>query len=637
MIRSQTDLDAARAAGLRSLQPDRPRIAIGMGSCGLAAGADEVHEALVRALRERGVHAALVGTGCLGFCEQEPIVDVRLPGQPRVVYQQIEASKAASLAEAIAANRPKLDWALCWMDEEEPMTDGTPMPATGADGNGQLDGLPRYREIPFFQKQQKVVMRNCGFVNPRSIDEYIARGGYYPLYRVVTEMTPEQVIAEIEASGLRGRGGAGFPTGRKWRACRDAPSDVRYLICNGDEGDPGAYMDRSILEGDPHGVLEGVLIGAYAVGAREGYIYVRDEYPLAVATMEHAIAQAEERGLLGDNIMGRGFDFHVALVRGAGAFVCGEETALIESVEGRVGEPRQRPPFPAHKGVWEEPTVINNVKTWANVPVIIARGARWFSSFGTPKSKGTMVFSLVGKVRNTGLVEVPMGIRLRDLVHEIGGGLLDDREFKAVQTGGPSGGCIPAELIDLPVDYERLTEAGSMMGSGGMVVMDDTTCMVDVAKYFLTFTKDESCGKCTPCREGTRRMLEILTRITEGKGRSDDLELLEDLATAVKDASLCGLGSTAPNPVLTTIRYFRDEYEAHIKHKRCPAAVCRPLIEYYIIPEKCEFCALCQTIENCTEQAIVGKGKKPRRIIQEKCIKCGVCLEVCDYDAVRVE
>jgi len=455
-------------------------------------------------------------------------------------------------------------------------------------------------------------------------------------------MTPEEIVEEIKKSGLRGRGGGGFPTGLKWEFVRNASSPnggEKYIICNGDEGDPGAFMDRSILEADPHCVIEGMLIGGKAVGASQGFIYVRNEYPLAVSRLNIALEQAREYGLLGKNIFDTGFDFDIKVTRGAGAFVCGEETALLASVEGKLGEPRPRPPYPAESGLWDKPTCINNVETWANICRIINRGAKWFSSIGTETSKGTKVFSLVGKINNTGLVEVPMGITLREIIEDIGGGIPGGKKFKAVQTGGPSGGCIPKEKIDLPIDYDSLSEVGSIMGSGGMVVMDEDTCMVDVAKYFLTFTQDESCGKCTPCREGTKAMQQILTRITEGKGKEEDLDLLEDLANSIKDSALCGLGNTAPNPVLTTLRYFRDEYEAHIKEKKCPAHICRELNTYTIDEDIClnkgHGCDLCR--KNCSTDAILGEKKQAHKIIQDKCIKCGVCYDVCNFGAVKVD
>jgi NADH-quinone oxidoreductase subunit F len=577
-IRTQKDLQKAKEYGLRSLYPDRVKIAVGMATCGLATGAREVYEAIGQAVEQQGLPAIVTQAGCLGFCQKEPLVDVLMPDKPRVFYAEMSPEKAKVLVTELAQGRLLKDNALARMVGEEYILEDRwyeyPL-----DGRAtEMETVPLYQSLPFFARQQKIVLRNCGFIDPRKIEEYIARGGYFPLYKVLKEMKPEQVIETIIKSGLRGRGGAGFPTGVKWRATRQAKGEAKYIICNADEGDPGAYMDRSILEGDPHSVLEGMIIGAYAIGAHEGYIYVRNEYPLAIQSLQQALAQAEERGLLGKNILDSGFDFKIKMSRGAGAFVCGEETALIASIEGRPGEPRPRPPYPAEKGLWGQPTNINNVKTWANVPAIIARGPEWFAGIGTQRSKGTMVFSLVGKVQNTGLVEVPMGIPLRRLIFDIGGGIAGKSTFKAVQTGGPSGGCIPASLLDLQVDYEQLTQAGSIMGSGGMVVMDDRTCMVDVARFFLTFTKDESCGKCTPCREGTKQMLEILTNITMGRGKEEDLYLLEELATTVKDTALCALGGTAPNPVLTTLRYFRDEYEEHIKYKRCPAMVCKKII-----------------------------------------------------------
>ncbi len=477
-------------------------------------------------------------------------------------------------------------------------------------------------------------MRNCGLIDPDSFDEYVARGGYRALFQALRTMKPEEVLNEVDISGLRGRGGAGFPTGRKWKAVRQAKSEIKYVICNADEGDPGAYMDRGVLEGDPHSVIEGMIIGAYAMGATQGYIYVREEYPLAVTRMLRAIAQAEGAGLLGENICGSGFSFNIRIAKGAGAFVCGEETALIASIEGRVGEPQQRPPFPAQQGLFRKPTCINNVETWANVPVIVQRGGNWFASIGTEKSKGTKVFSLVGNVNNTALIEVPMGTTLERIVHEIGGGIPENRACKGVQIGGPSGGCVPADMFDLPVDYESLQKAGSIMGSGGMIVMDSHTCMVDIAKYFMGFLEDESCGKCFTCREGTQRLKQLVTRISEGKGREEDLQLLEELGWLVKEASLCGLGQTAANPVLTTLRYFRAEYLAHIRDEVCPAKVCRELIVFKINPTVCNGCGAC--VQVCSGHGILGEKNKPHRIDEAKCTKCGACLEICKFDAVTV-
>jgi NADH:ubiquinone oxidoreductase subunit F (NADH-binding)/(2Fe-2S) ferredoxin/Pyruvate/2-oxoacid:ferredoxin oxidoreductase delta subunit len=493
--------------------------------------------------------------------------------------------------------------------------------------------VPHYKDIPFYSKQYRVVLRNCGYINPEHIEEYIARDGYQALAKALLEMTPEKTLEEVKKSGLRGRGGAGFPTGLKWEFARKAVGDKKYIICNADEGDPGAFMDRSVLEGDPHTLIEGMLIGAYAIGADEGYIYCRAEYPLAIKRLKNAIAQAEEFGLIGDNIMGTDFSFHLHIKEGAGAFVCGEETALMASIEGKRGMPTPRPPFPAQAGLWGKPTNINNVETWANVPQIILNGSDWFSAIGTEKSKGTKVFALTGKVKNTGLIEVPMGITIREVVFELGGGILDDKGFKAVQIGGPSGGCLTKEHLDLPVDYESLTAAGAIMGSGGLVVMDEDTCMVDVAKFFLEFTQRESCGKCVPCREGTKQMLLLLEKITKGEGTMEDLETLEELAHMVQRMSLCGLGQTAPNPVLTTLRYFRDEYEAHIGDKKCPAKVCPDLITYTIDPEACRKCGLCA--RNCPVGCISGDRQTPYEIDQERCIKCGTCLEVCPFNAVH--
>ncbi|MGI6552034.1 MAG: NADH-quinone oxidoreductase subunit NuoF [Bacillota bacterium] len=551
----------------------------------------------------------IVKTGSHGFSEQEPIVIIEPEG---IFYCRVETDDVGEIVERHLKNGEVVARLLY----QDPASE---KPAF------------YYSDIPFYKKQQRIVLRNCGHINPESIDEYIANEGYQAL-KIALSMSREDVINEVKNSGLRGRGGAGFPTGLKWEFTSKAAGDKKYVVCNADEGDPGAFMDRSILEGDPHALLEGMLIAAYAVGADEGYIYVRAEYPLATERLRIAIRQAREKGYLGENILDSGFNFQLHIKEGAGAFVCGEETALLMSIEGNRGMPRVRPPFPAEKGLWGKPTNINNVETYANIPNIIRNGARWYSSIGTEKSKGTKVFALTGKVKNTGLVEVPMGITMREVIFEIGGGIQNDREFKAVQIGGPSGGCLTVEHLDLPIDYDSLVQAGAMMGSGGLVVMDQDTCMVDVARFFLNFTQSESCGKCTPCREGTKRMLEILIRITEGKGVMEDLEKLERLGRIIKATALCGLGQTASNPVMTTLKYFRHEYEAHILEKKCPAGVCKELITFRIDPDKCNGCTRCA--RKCPVDAIVGKAKEVHVIDVEKCTKCGTCLEVCRFGAV---
>jgi len=631
-----TSLKQIRDRGLKSLYPDKTKIRVGMATCGLASGAQKVFDAIKEEVEKRALDVIVAQTGCLGFCQKEPLVDVLMPGKPRIVYAEMTPEKARAVVAELAAGKARKEFALCKMEEEEYVVEGKRRKYSLDRLSEDFQGIPLYEEVPFFRKQLKIVLRNCGFIDSDNIDEYIARGGYSSLYRVLTEFTPEQVIDEISKSGLRGRGGAGFPTGRKWAFCRAAQGEPKYVICNADEGDPGAYMNRSTLEGDPHSILEGMAIGAYAIGASEGHIYARTEYPLAVEKLMTAINQAEEYGLLGANIFNSGFDFSMKVTEGSGAFVCGEETALMASIEGRNPEPRIRPPFPAQSGLWGKPTNINNVGTWANISVIVARGADWYSRIGTEKSKGTKVFSLVGKINNTGLVEVPMGTTLCEIIYDIGGGILNGKKPKAVQTGGPSGGCIPESLFDLPVDYERLAEVGSIMGSGGMIVLDEDTCMVDIAKYFLGFLKDESCGRCTSCREGIDQMHQILTDISEGRGEAGDVELLEELSFAVRDFSLCALGGTAPNPVLSTIRYSRDEYEAHVSDKKCPGGICRELIRYYIIDEECPGCGLC--VKACPQDAITFIAKKKPVVLDEsKCIKCGICYDACNLGAIGIE
>ncbi len=633
-ISSLDQLMAVKDQGLARTYPAKLKIMVGMATCGISAGADKVYQTLAQKVAQADLDAVLEKTGCIGFCQKEPLVDVVYPGKVRLTYHGMTPDKAEELAEAIKAGQVLKNYLLCRIDQDEFLVEGVVRPYANPHPPDLPEEIPRYQELPFFSKQMKISLRNCGFINPESIEEYIGRGGYRALYKVVMAMTPEEVIGQVKASGLRGRGGAGFPTGLKWEFCRQAEGDVKYVICNADEGDPGAFMDRGILEGDPHAVLEGMAIGAYAIGAGAGYIYCRAEYPLAIERLKIAIAQAEDYGLLGDNVFGTPFPFHLKIREGAGAFVCGEETALIASIEGKVGEPRTRPPFPAQSGLWGKPTTINNVKTWSHIAPIITRGPGWYANYGVGESKGTTVFSLVGKVNNSGLVEVPLGITLREMIYDLGGGIAGGREFKAVQTGGPSGGCIPDQYLDTPVDYESLAALGSIMGSGGMIVMDDRDCMVNVARYFLEFTMDESCGKCTPCREGTLRLMEILDAIAQGRGQEGDIDKLAKMSGLIKKTSLCGLGSTAPNPVLTTIKYFRDEYEAHIRDKKCPAKVCKDLITFRVIEENCNGCQLCRL--RCPTEAIAGAKKEVHAILQEKCIKCGTCFEACKFDAIAV-
>lgn len=576
-------------------------IQVGLASCGIAAGAEPVLQHLANALKTE--KARVKPVGCLGMCFAEPLLAVVEKDGRRFLYEAVDVKKAERILE-------------------EHVRGGAPVEDLLAKEDG------------FFQKQVRIVLENCGEIDPSSIEEYIARAGYQALKQVLTEMTPEEVIEAVTKSGLRGRGGAGFPTGTKWSFAAKEKDQVKFIVCNADEGDPGAFMDRSVLEGDPHRVLEGMIIAGYAIGAHQGIVYVRAEYPLAVKRIRQAIADAEAHGFLGRNILGSSFSFHITVKEGAGAFVCGEETALIASLEGKRGMPRRRPPYPAQSGLWGHPTVINNVETLANVPWIIRHGWEAFARLGTAKSKGTKVFALAGKVRHSGLVEIPMGLTLGELVLEVGGGIPAGRQFKAVQIGGPSGGCLPASLAHVPVDYESLKEHGAIMGSGGLIVMDEDTCMVEVARFFLDFTQKESCGKCTFCRVGTKRMLEILTRVVEGQGKPEDLDVLLDLGHKVKSHSLCGLGQTAPNPVLTTARYFREEFEAHVREKRCPAKVCRGLLTYAIEPDLCRDCKLCT--KACPVAAIVQGPGKFQVIVGEKCVRCGQCREVCPFEAVSV-
>ena len=619
-------LEDWRTAIRQAIDPDQPRLRVCDGTGCRALGSQRLLAALGQALERSGLRGQveLVGTGCPGFCEQGPLVSVDFRRSTpwadgdqatSIAYQRVTPEHAQPIvAETLRAGRVIQE--LLYVDP----------------GSGQP--IVHEAGLPFYSRQNRRVLGLNGQIDPRRIQDYLAHDGYLALGKALFEMEPDEIVEEVIRSGLRGRGGAGFPSGLKWRLCRNEPGQVKYIVCNADEGDPGAFVDRSLLEANPHSVIEGMLIGARAIGATAGFIYVRSEYPLAVENLGVALEQARACGLLGQDILGSGFNFDIQVVLGAGAFVCGEETALIASIEGRPGEPRPRPPYPAQRGLWGRPTNINNVKSWASIPLIVARGANWFAAVGTPHSKGTAIFSMVGKINNTGMVEVPMGISLRDLVFDVGGGIPGGKAFKAVQIGGPSGGCIPAEHLHAPIDYDSLNSLGAIMGSGGLVVTDETTCMVDLARYFMNFVQQESCGQCLPCRWGTQVMLVILTRICDGQGQTGDIEALERLARTVKVASLCGLGQTAPNPVLSTLRHFRAEYEAHVYQKRCPAGVCRGLITYEIVAELCTGCMVCARY--CPAGAIAGEKQQPHIINAELCTRCGMCLQVCKFQGVRV-
>ena len=602
-------------------EENKTSIILGMGTCGIAAGAHDVAAEVQSELKKHKISAEVFNVGCIGMCHNEPLLDIQQPGLSRISYKNV---KPAMVGKIIEKHLVQGEYNKRWIYGQLSTENGK-----------SIEGIPVYEDLPFYQKQVRIALKNCGIINPESIEAYLASGGYGGLEKSLFEMTPEEVVEEVKKSGLRGRGGAGFLTGLKWEFCQKAIGSPKYVICNADEGDPGAFMDRSVLEGDPHAILEGMIIAGYAIGALEGYIYCRAEYPLAIERLKIAITQAKEFGLLGENILGSDYSFKLKIKEGAGAFVCGEETALIASIEGKRGEPRPRPPYPAVSGLWGKPTNVNNVKSFAIASQIMVNGANWFKKIGTKKSTGTAVFALTGKIEHTGLIEVPMGITLREIVYDIGGGIPDKKEFKAVQTGGPLGGCLPAESLDTPVDFDSLTKAGATMGSGGMIVVDQETCMVEFARYFLTFASAESCGKCVPCRIGGQRLLEVLIKITNGDGTLEDLDEIERISEFMQEGSLCALGQLTPGPVMTSLRFFREEYEAHITENFCEAGVCTDMFTYVIDAERCTGCMLC--LKACTTEAIIGEKKVVHVIDQAKCIQCSACYDVCNMGAVLVK
>ncbi|MCD6424995.1 MAG: NADH-quinone oxidoreductase subunit NuoF [Anaerolineales bacterium] len=620
-ISELNDFRKQAKAQLSDREDNKLTIILGMGTCGIAAGANQVADAVRSELKKHKIDAEIVNVGCIGMCHNEPLLDIQQPGQPRITYKNVKPAMVGKIIEKHLLNG---EFSKRWIYGQLPARDGT-----------TVEGIPTYAELPFYGKQVRIALKNCGIIDPESIEEYLVSGGYGGLEKALFQMTPDEVIEEMKDSGLRGRGGAGFLTGLKWEFCRKAKNTPKYLICNADEGDPGAFMDRSVLEGDPHALLEGMIIAAYAIGATEGYIYCRAEYPLAIERLKIAIKQAYTFGLLGNNILGSKVVFNLKIKEGAGAFVCGEETALIASIEGKRGEPRPRPPYPAVAGLWGKPTNVNNVKSFAIASQIMMNGADWFNHIGTKKSTGTAVFALTGKIKNTGLIEVPMGITLREIIYDIGGGVPNKKEFKAVQTGGPLGGCLPAEALDTPVDFDSLTAAGATMGSGGMIVVDQDTCMVELARYFLTFASAESCGKCVPCRIGGQRLLEVLTKITNGEGTLADLDEIERISKYMQEGSLCALGQLTPGPVLASLKFFREEYEAHVTEKFCEAGVCEGMFTYEIDPDPCTGCGLCA--KACPTEAITGEKKEPHVIDQSTCIQCGACYDVCNFGAVLVK